>query len=87
MISFLLGLDCVPNDEMAMTHELAANLLGVRREGFSVAARKLQEEGLISYRRGHIEVLDRAALAQKTCEYYAVSKKEYSRLLPTKLAA
>lgn len=83
----LLGLDRLSSDELDMTHELAANLLGVRREGITVAAHKLQEEGLIRYSRGHIEVLDRAALEQKSCECYAVSKKEFSRLLPMKLAA
>jgi CRP-like cAMP-binding protein len=83
----LLGLDRLPSDELDMTHELAANLLGVRREGVTVAAHKLQEAGLIRYRRGHIVVLDRERLEQKTCECYAVSKKEYRRLLPLALAA
>ncbi|MES2584833.1 MAG: Crp/Fnr family transcriptional regulator [Pseudomonadota bacterium] len=83
----LLGLDRLPSDELDMTHELAANLLGVRREGVSMAAHKLQEEGLIRYRRGHIVVLDRERLEQKTCDCYAVSKKEYRRLLPLALAA
>lgn len=83
----LLGLDRLPSDELNMTHELAANLLGVRREGISMAAHKLQDEGLIRYRRGHIVVLDRERLEQKTCDCYAVSKKEYRRLLPLPLAA
>ena len=83
----LLGLDRLPSDELDMTHELAANLLGVRREGITVAAHKLQEAGLIRYRRGHIVVLDRASLEQKTCECYAVAKKEYRRLLPVAMAA
>jgi CRP-like cAMP-binding protein len=83
----LLGLDRLPSDELDMTHELAANLLGVRREGVSMAAHKLQDEGLIRYRRGHIVVLDRERLEQKTCDCYAVSKKEYRRLLPLALAA
>lgn len=83
----LLGLDRLPSDELDMTHELAANLLGVRREGVTVAAHKLQEEGLIRYSRGHIVVLDRERLEQKTCECYAISKKEYRRLLPVALAA
>lgn len=83
----LLGLDRLPSDELDMTHELAANLLGVRREGVTMAAHKLQEDGLIRYRRGHIVVLDRAALEKKTCDCYAVSKKEYRRLLPVALAA
>lgn len=83
----LLGLDRLPSDELDMTHELAANLLGVRREGVTVAAHKLQEAGLISYHRGHIVVLDRERLEQKTCECYAVAKKEYRRLLPRVMAA
>ena len=78
----LLGLDRVPADELQMTHELAANLLGVRREGVTVAAHKLQEAGLIRYHRGHIVILDRQRLEQKTCECYASAKKEYRRLLP-----
>ncbi len=83
----LLGLDRLPSDELDMTHELAANLLGVRREGVTMAAHKLQEEGLIRYRRGHIVVMDRERLEQKTCDCYSVSKKEYRRLLPLALAA
>lgn len=83
----LLGLDRLPSDELDMTHELAANLLGVRREGVTVAAHKLQEAGLIRYHRGHIVVLDRERLEQKTCECYAVAKKEYHRLLPVAVAA
>ena len=83
----LLGLDRLPTDELDMTHELAANLLGVRREGVTVAAHKLQEAGLIRYRRGHIVVLDRERLEQRTCECYAGAKKEYQRLLPVALAA
>lgn len=78
----LLGLDRLQSDALNMTHELAANLLGVRREGISVAAHKLQDAGLIRYRRGRIEVLDRARLEQRTCECYAGAKKEYHRLLP-----
>ena len=83
----LLGMDRLPSDELDMTHELAANLLGVRREGVTLAAHKLQAAGLIRYRRGHIVVLDRERLEQKTCECYAVAKKEYHRLLPVALAA
>lgn len=83
----LVGLDRLPTDELDMTHELAANLLGVRREGVTVAAYKLQEAGLIRYSRGHIVVLDRKRLEQRTCECYAVSKKEYRRLLPMLMAA
>jgi CRP-like cAMP-binding protein len=78
----LLGLDRVSSDELQMTHELAANLLGVRREGVSTAAHKLQEAGLIRYSRGRVVVLDRQQLEKKTCECYASAKKEYRRLLP-----
>ena len=83
----LSALDRLPTDELDMTHELAANLLGVRREGVTVAAKKLQDAGLIRYSRGHIAVLDRAALEQRTCECYAPSKSAYRRLLPQALAA
>ncbi|MEO7105682.1 MAG: Crp/Fnr family transcriptional regulator [Rhodoferax sp.] len=83
----LSALDRLPTDELDMTHELAANLLGVRREGVTVAARKLQEAGLIRYSRGHIAVLDRARLEQRTCECYAPAKAAFSRLLPQPLAA
>ena len=65
-----------------MTQELIANMLGVRREGVTEAAHKLQEAGLIRYARGRITVLDRKALEQRSCECYAVVKKEYDRLLP-----
>jgi len=64
-----------------MTQELIANMLGVRREGVTEAALKLQSAGLIRYTRGRITVLDRAGLEQRTCECYAVVKKEYDRLL------
>jgi len=83
----LLGLDRLPTDELDMTHECAASLLGVRREGVTVAAHKLQEAGLIRYHRGHIVILDRPRLEQKTCECYAVAKKEYQRLLSVAMAA
>lgn len=83
----LLALDRLPTDELAMTQELAANLLGVRREGVTAAAHKLQRAGVIRYNRGHIVVLDRHRLEQCTCECYAVAKKEYDRLLPMPLAA
>jgi len=82
----LLSLDRVRANELAMTQELIANMLGVRREGVTEAALKLQQAGLISYARGRITVLDRAGLEQRTCECYAVVKKEYDRLLPEKLA-
>ena len=64
-----------------MTQELVASMLGVRREGVTEAAGKLQRAGLISYRRGHISVLDRTGLEAQTCECYAVVKKEMDRLL------
>jgi len=65
-----------------MTQELIANMLGVRREGVTEAAGKLQADGLIAYTRGHIKVLDRAGLEKRVCECYAVVKREYDRLLP-----
>src|SRR5450432_682408 len=82
----LLSLDRLEGNELAMTQELIANMLGVRREGVTEAALKLQEAGLISYARGHITVLNRAGLEKRTCECYAVVKKEYDRLLPAKVA-
>jgi CRP-like cAMP-binding protein len=78
----LSSLDRLPSNELAMTHELLAKILGVRREGITEAAGKLQKAGLIHYSRGHITVLDRAALETRTCECYAVVKKEFNRLLP-----
>jgi CRP-like cAMP-binding protein len=83
----LLSLDRLDGNELKMTQELIANMLGVRREGVTEAALSLQSAGLISYTRGHIKVLDRAALEQRTCECYAVVKKEYDRLLPLVPAA
>ena len=77
----LLSLDRLPGNELRMTQELIANMLGVRREGVTEAAGKLQAEGLIRYRRGNITVLDRPRLEQRVCECYAVVKKEYDRLL------
>jgi len=77
----LLGLDRLPSTELALTHEGAANLLGVRREGVTAAALKLQHDGVIRYSRGHIAVLDRKRLEQRTCECYAVAKREHERLL------
>ena len=70
-----------------MTQELIANMLGVRREGVTEAALKLQDAGLIRYVRGRITVLDRPALEQRSCECYAVVKTEYDRLLPAAVAA
>lgn len=77
----LLTLDRVPARELVLTHELVANTLGVRRESVTEAAGKLQRAGFISYRRGHIAVLDRSGLETSTCECYAVVKKELGRLL------
>ena len=82
----LLSLDRLPSDELNMTQELIANMLGVRREGVTEAAGRLQAAGLIRYSRGHIEVLDRPMLEDRVCECYAVVKKEYDRLLDGKLA-
>jgi CRP-like cAMP-binding protein len=73
----------VPAAEVRMTQELASSLLGVRREGITAAALKLQQAGVISYKRGRIAVLDRARLEQRSCECYAVAKNEYDRLLPS----
>jgi CRP-like cAMP-binding protein len=78
----LLSLDRLSSSELTMTQELIANMLGVRREGVTEAAGKLQDAGLISYRRGKITVLDRAALEARSCECYQVVKKEFDRLLP-----
>jgi CRP-like cAMP-binding protein len=82
----LLSLDRLEGNELVMTQELIANMLGVRREGVTDSALKLQKLGLIRYARGHITVLDRPALEQRTCECYAVVKKEYDRLLPDVIA-
>jgi CRP-like cAMP-binding protein len=83
----LLSLDRLPANELVMTQELIANMLGVRREGVTEAAGKLQAEGLIEYRRGRITILDRAHLEARVCECYSVVKKEYERLLPAGLLA
>ena len=82
----LLSLDRLPGNELVMTQELIANMLGVRREGVTEGALKLQGAGLIRYVRGRITVLDRPGLEQRTCECYAVVKTEYDRLLPDKAA-
>jgi CRP-like cAMP-binding protein len=82
----LLSLDRLQANELTMTQELIANMLGVRREGVTEAAGKLQHAGLISYARGHIRVLDRPGLEERTCECYAVVKNEYDRLLPQRIA-
>ncbi|WP_211450876.1 Crp/Fnr family transcriptional regulator [Collimonas antrihumi] len=82
----LLSLDRLQGNDLVMTQELIANMLGVRREGVTEAAGSLQTAGLIRYVRGHITVLDREGLEKRTCECYAVVKKECDRLLPDKLA-
>jgi CRP-like cAMP-binding protein len=82
----LLSLDRLRGDDLVMTQELIANMLGVRREGVTEGALKLQHAGLIRYARGHITVLDRVGLEKRTCECYTVVKKEYDRLLPPKVA-
>ena len=78
----LLSLDRLASNELSMTQELIANMLGVRREGVTEAAGKLQDAGLIRYRRGKITVLDRPGLEARSCECYQVVKTEFDRLLP-----
>jgi CRP-like cAMP-binding protein len=78
----LLSLDCLTSNQLVMTQELIANMLGVRREGVTESAGKLDKLGIISYARGRITVLDRPRLEQRCCECYAVVKKETDRLLP-----
>lgn len=78
----LLSLDRLPSNQLTMTQELIANMLGVRREGVTEAAGKLQRLGVIEYSRGHITVLDRPKLEALSCECYSVVKKETDRLLP-----
>jgi CRP-like cAMP-binding protein len=82
----LLSLDRLNRDELIMTQELISNMLGVRREGVTEAALKLQAAGLIRYSRGHITVLDRAGIERGACECYKVVKNEYDRLLPRTVA-
>ncbi len=82
----LMSIDRLQGDELVMTQELIANMLGVRREGVTEAAAKLQRAGLIHYARGHIKVLDRPGLERRTCECYAVVRAEYIRLLPNRIA-
>jgi CRP-like cAMP-binding protein len=82
----LLSLDRLQGSELQMTQELIANMLGVRREGVTEAALRLQQAGLIRYSRGHVTVLDRPGLERRTCECYAVVKTEYDRLLPERTA-
>uniref|UniRef100_E6PKB6 HTH crp-type domain-containing protein n=1 Tax=mine drainage metagenome TaxID=410659 RepID=E6PKB6_9ZZZZ len=82
----LLSLDRLQGNSLVMTQELISNMLGVRREGVTEAALKLQRAGLIEYARGHIKVLNRPGLEQRSCECYAVVKTEYDRLLPHTVA-
>ncbi len=82
----LLSLDRLHSNELVMTQELIANMLGVRREGVTEAALKVQKAGLIKYTRGHITILDRPGLEKRTCECYQVVKTESERLLPKKIA-
>jgi CRP-like cAMP-binding protein len=82
----LLSLDRLRGRELVMTQELIANMLGVRREGVTEGANKLQRAGLIKYARGHITVLDRPGLERRTCECYRVVREEYQRLLPDRIA-
>src|SRR6204780_3665216 len=83
----LLSLDRLQSNQLVMTQELIANMLGVRREGVTEGALKLQKAGLITYARGHITVLDRPGLEKRSCECYSVVRKEYSRLLPSTMAS
>jgi CRP-like cAMP-binding protein len=82
----LLSLDRLSSNELKMTQELIANMLGVRREGVTEAAGHLQKDGLIHYSRGRITVLDRPGLEKRVCECYSVVKKEINRLLPLRAA-
>jgi len=82
----LLSLDRLPSNEVTMTQELIANMRGVRREGVTEAAGRLQDDGLVHYSRGRITVPDRPGLEARTCECYQVVKKEYDRLLPNLIA-
>jgi Mn-dependent DtxR family transcriptional regulator len=77
-----VSLDRLQTNDLSMTQELIANMLGVRREGVTAAAGTLQTAGLIRYRHGRITVLDRKGLEERTCECYQVVKTEYDRLLP-----
>lgn len=78
----LLSLDRLPTNELRMTQELIANMLGVRRESVTESAGKLQKAGLIAYQRGHITILDKSGLEDWACECYKIVKQEYARLLP-----
>ena len=83
----LLSMDRLPSNKLSMTQELIANMLGVRREGVTEAAGKLQETGLIHYSRGQITVMDRPRLERQACECYRVVKTEFDRLLPDVVAS
>lgn len=83
---FLLTLDRMSGNELIITQELIASMLGVRREGVTEAAGKLQRAGIINYRRGHITVLERAGLYSRACECYEVVRREFDRLLPGETA-
>lgn len=83
----LLSIDRLPTDVLSMTQELIANMLGVRREGVTEAAGKLQDEGIIHYSRGRITILDRPKLEARVCECYAVVRAEFDRLLPNETAS
>jgi Mn-dependent DtxR family transcriptional regulator len=82
----LLSMDRLQGDQLVMTQKLIADMLGVRRQGVTEGALKLQEAGLIRYKRGRVVLLDRKGLERRTCECYAVVKKEYDRLLPVRIA-
>jgi CRP-like cAMP-binding protein len=82
----LLSMDRLTGSHLLMTQELIANMLGVRREGVTEAAGRLQKAGLIKYARGKIDVIDRVGIEKRSCECYAVVKKEYDRLLPDLIA-
>ena len=82
----LLTLDRLPSDEILITQELMSILLGVRREGVTGAAILLQDKGMIRYTRGRMKVLDRTGLEKRTCECYAVVRRETNRLFPAKAA-
>ncbi|BDU53187.1 hypothetical protein LINBF2_14220 [Limnohabitans sp. INBF002] len=81
--TILQNLDRIPGNELTFTHELIAKTLGVRREGISHAAKKLQNGGLIKYTRGHISILNRDKLSRHACECYGIVKDEYEKLIPT----
>jgi CRP-like cAMP-binding protein len=83
----LLSLDRLASNQLVMTQSLIADMLGVRREGVTEAAGHLHRAKLIDYQRGRITVLDREALERRSCECYAVVKKEYDRLLPARMEA